>query len=333
MHTNSPVVSILVCVYNTEQYLARCIESIIGQTYRNLEIVLVDDGSTDKSGEIIDTYACRDLRIKAVHQANAGFSGCRNACLDNATGDFLAFVDSDDTIMPDFVEYMLNIQGRSDADMVISTNCFTTVNNTQVAEDHISVWSSDRAVSEFFYPRVPLGSWNKLYRKSFLDENGLRFIPQLTTGEGLQFITRAASLANHVGVGNRKVYCYRLNNPNSATTKADVERQGIGSLKTMEYIEEHLSVDSRLVRSSMKWHRWSCYNYCLRQIINAQAESQYEQLYKVCVKSLRKEALSVMFLDLPWKHRVIALVSAFSPRFGAELMISRKRQWLGARNS
>ena len=331
MNVSSPVVSVLVCIYNTEQYLTRCIESIIGQTYQNLEIVLVDDGSTDRSGEIIDTYAAKDPRIKAVHQANAGFSGCRNACLDHATGDFLAFVDSDDTIMPDFVEYMLDIQQRSDADMVISTNCFTTVNNSQVVDDHISVWSSDKAVSEFFYPRVPLGSWNKLYRRSFLDEKGLRFIPQLTTGEGLQFITRAASLANHVGVGNRKVYCYRLNNPNSATTKADVERQGIGSLKTMEYIEEHLSVDSRLVRDSMKWHRWSCYNYCLRQIINAQAELQYPELYRGCIRRLRVEAFSVAYLDLPWKHRFIVLLSIVSPRLGAELMISRKKRWLGAK--
>ena len=90
------VVSVCVCIYNNEQYVAQCIESIQNQNYSNLEIVLVDDGSTDRSGQIVDEYAAKDNRIKAIHQGNSGFSGARNACLDNATGDFLAFVDSDD---------------------------------------------------------------------------------------------------------------------------------------------------------------------------------------------------------------------------------------------
>ncbi|OZG66172.1 glycosyl transferase [Bifidobacterium hapali] len=328
MTTDMPLVSVLVCIYNTEQYLADCIDSICGQTYDNLEIVLVDDGSTDRSGAIIDEYAEKDKRIKAVHQKNAGFSGCRNACMDHATGEFIAFVDSDDIIMPDFVEYMLSIQRQTGADMVISKNCFTNVNMQQVSEDHIVTWSPDKAVSEFFYPRVPLGSWNKLYRRDFLNRNGLRFVPQLTTGEGLQFITRAASLANCIGVGSRKVYRYRMNNPNSATTKADVERQGIGSLKTMDYIEHHLPVDSQIVRSAMRWHRWSCYNYCLRQIMNAEAERQYASLYRDCVRHLRADSLAVSMLDLPWKHRLIVLISSFSPRLGAQCMISKKQRLL-----
>ena len=331
MMTDTPLVSVLASIYNTEQYLADCINSICGQTYANLEIVLVDDGSTDCSGAIIDEYARKDKRIKAVHQPNAGLSECRNTGMDHATGDFIAFVDSDDIIMPDFVEYMLSIQRQTGADMVISKNCFTNVNMQQVADDHIVTWSADKAVSEFFYPRVPLGAWNKLYRRDFLNQNDLRFVPELTTGEGLQFITRAASLANCVGVGSRKVYRYRMNNPDSATTKADVERQGIGSLRTMDYIERTLPVNSQIVRSSMRWHRWSCYNYCLRQIMNAGAERQYASLYRDCIRHLRADSLAVSMLDLPWKHRLIALISALNPRFGAQCMISKKQRLLASK--
>lgn len=322
------VVSVCVCIYNNEQYVAQCIESIQNQNYSNLEIVLVDDGSTDRSGQIVDEYAAKDNRIKAIHQGNSGFSGARNACLDNATGDFLAFVDSDDTIMPDFVDYMLSIQRQTGADIVISKNCFTNVNMQQVSEDHIVEWSPDMAIAEFFYPRVPLGSWNKLYRRDFLNKNGLRFVPELTTGEGLQFITHAASLANCVGVGSRKVYWYRMNNPDSATTKANVEKQGIGSLKTISYISAHLQNDSLIVKKAMKWHYWSCYNYCLRQIMNANAEEQYSELYRECIHYLRSNALAVNTLDLPWKHRLIVLISTISPQFGAWCMISKKRYLL-----
>lgn len=323
---DKPLVSILVCVYNTESFLPRCIDSILAQTYSNIEVVLVDDGSTDRSGTIIDEYAKKDARIVTVHQENKGFSGCRNACLDYANGDFFAFVDSDDSIASDFVEYMLDVQRQTHSDLVVSTNCFTSVNLHQIEDDEIMTWSSDKAVSEFFYPRIPLGSWNKLYRKRFIDEHGFRFIPELSTGEGLQFITAVANSASCVGVGRRKVYFYSLNNPNSATTKADIEKQGIGSLKTMSYIEKNLCNNSNIVRRSMQWHRWSCYNYCLRQIINAKAKQRYGDLYKQCVRYLRTHALHVATLDLPLKHRCIAVISIFSPRLAAQIMIAKKNR-------
>ena len=91
-------VSIIVPVYNVEKYLPKCIESILNQTYTNLEVILIDDGSTDSSGKICDEYARRDGRIKVIHKENGGNSSARNAGLDCCTGDFLAFVDSDDII-------------------------------------------------------------------------------------------------------------------------------------------------------------------------------------------------------------------------------------------
>lgn len=100
------LISILVPVYNVENYLPRCLESIIGQTYQNLEIVLVDDGSTDKSGEICDAYAKKDSRIRVIHQENKGLSMARNAALEVVTGDYILFVDSDDWIEQDMVEYL-----------------------------------------------------------------------------------------------------------------------------------------------------------------------------------------------------------------------------------
>lgn len=102
-----PLVSVIVPVYNVEKYLARCLDSIVEQTYQNLEIILINDGSTDGSGEICRQYAERDSRIRLFHQENRGQSVARNVGLDNMTGEYIVFVDSDDYISPQFVEILL----------------------------------------------------------------------------------------------------------------------------------------------------------------------------------------------------------------------------------
>ena len=103
-----PLISVIVPVYNVEEYLPKCLESIINQTYKNLEIILVDDGSTDNSGIICEDYAEKDKRIKVVHQTNLGISAARNAGLDLCSGDYITFVDSDDYIECDEIEVLVD---------------------------------------------------------------------------------------------------------------------------------------------------------------------------------------------------------------------------------
>ena len=98
---NRPVISIIVPVYNVAPFLSRCLDSLVGQTYENLEIICVDDGSTDGSAAILDACAAKDSRIKVIHQENAGVSVARNRGLDAATGEFVTFVDADDWLEPD----------------------------------------------------------------------------------------------------------------------------------------------------------------------------------------------------------------------------------------
>ena len=130
-------VSVIVPIYNTEKYLPDCLNSIISQTYKDLEIILVDDGSTDKSGKIIDDYAKKDKRIKVIHQKNAGQSAARNKGIKTATGAYLSFVDSDDRIKPSFIDELLALY----------------------EEDGISI-----AVCGHEYQRVKLGTSKNLYQ-------------------------------------------------------------------------------------------------------------------------------------------------------------------------
>lgn len=104
-----PLISVIVPCYNVEEYLPKCIESILNQTYRNLEILLVDDGSPDNCGRICDEYAAKDSRIRIIHKKNGGLSDARNAALDVMTGEYVTFIDSDDYVSDDYVEYLYKI--------------------------------------------------------------------------------------------------------------------------------------------------------------------------------------------------------------------------------
>ena len=117
--SEQPLISIIVPVYDVEPYVARCIESIMSQTHKNLQILLINDGSTDKSGVICDDYAKKDSRITVNHQENAGVSSARNTGLDAAKGDWIGFVDSDDWIQPDMYEKLLEEAQKSDKDIAI----------------------------------------------------------------------------------------------------------------------------------------------------------------------------------------------------------------------
>ena len=113
------LISIIIPVYKVEKYLKRCVDSVIGQTYPNLQIILVDDGSPDNCPQICDEYAAQDKRIEVIHQANAGVSNARNNGLKVAKGDYILFIDSDDYIAPDMCEKMLAFAQQTQADIVV----------------------------------------------------------------------------------------------------------------------------------------------------------------------------------------------------------------------
>ncbi|WP_455608824.1 glycosyltransferase family 2 protein, partial [Bacteroides rodentium] len=117
-----PLISIIVPVYNVKEYLEKCLQSVCGQTYRNLEIILIDDGSSDGSGELCDFFAQRDKRIKVIHQTNAGQSAARNRGLAVAQGEYLGFVDSDDWIEPDMYEFLYRLLKENEADISICSH-------------------------------------------------------------------------------------------------------------------------------------------------------------------------------------------------------------------
>lgn len=126
----NPLISIIVPVYNVEDYLKACLDSIINQTYKNLEIILIDDGSTDNSGKICDEYAGKDNRIKVIHKPNGGLSDARNAGLEIAKGEYIGFVDSDDYITEDMYEFLYNLVVDNNLDVAMCASCDVYENGT-----------------------------------------------------------------------------------------------------------------------------------------------------------------------------------------------------------
>ncbi|MDD3142301.1 MAG: glycosyltransferase [Lachnospiraceae bacterium] len=167
--------SVIVAVYNIETYLEKCVRSIINQTYKKLEIILVDDGSTDHSGEICDLLAKEDSRIRVIHKKNGGLSDARNAGIEIATGEFIAFVDGDDWIDSDMYESMLYELKKYHADVVICS--FRKIYNDKIVDESTGkVFCYEgkealrRVLSEVDSVRIQNAVWNKVCRKAFLGE-------------------------------------------------------------------------------------------------------------------------------------------------------------------
>lgn len=185
----SPVISVIVPVYNTEKYLRRCIDSVLSQTYKDFELLLIDDGSTDSSGAICDEYAAKDARVRVFHKENGGVSSARNLGLDNAKGEWVTFVDSDDWISNDAffcaVEYL-------DCDVILGS--FT--NYQYLNSDSCNICGSrfidKHELAELFhkygYSCYFSTPWSKLYRFEIIKKYKLRFDEKLVLGEDTIFV-------------------------------------------------------------------------------------------------------------------------------------------------
>lgn len=201
------LISVIVPVYNVEKYLERCIDSILNQTYKNLEIILVDDGSTDKSPKICDKYLDRDRRVRVIHKENGGLSDARNTGIQIATGDFISFIDSDDYIDINMYDSMMKILQDNDGD-IIECGVKHVYNNKIIESNNIEnkSFTSEEAIEELILERsLHQTVWNKIYKKNVIE--GLLFEKDKINED--EFWTyKAFSKSNKILSINNKFYYY-----------------------------------------------------------------------------------------------------------------------------
>lgn len=212
MNNPLPLITVIVPCYKVEQYLPKCVDSILRQTYRNLEIILVDDGSPDRCGEICDTYAKKDSRVVVIHKANGGLSDARNVAIDQARGDWITFIDSDDFVCEDYVEVLYKLVVEYDCDCsVCPLNPFKEGEEPIV--DHAFIHQEkmlpQKAVEQMFYQeKFDNNAHSKLFHKR-LFESGIRF-PKGMIFEDLAIMYKLLLMSNGVAYTNARLYNYLL---------------------------------------------------------------------------------------------------------------------------
>ena len=203
------LVSIVVPVYKVENYLKECIDSILHQTYTNFELILVDDGSPDKCGEICDDYARTDNRIRVIHKANGGLSDARNAGIDIAKGKYITFVDSDDYISNEYLSVLFQAASESNADIVQGAESQQPELLDQVKDFHNVELSSMQALkSMFLFDIVQVMAWGKLYKSCLFHE--IRY-PKGKINEDNFTTYKLIAKSRTVACLPRIIYYYRVN--------------------------------------------------------------------------------------------------------------------------
>lgn len=299
MHATTNLVSIIIPIFNVEEYLVSCIESAIGQTYSNLEILLVDDGSTDNSGKICDEYAAKYVRIKVIHKQNGGLSDARNVGIEAATGEFILHLDGDDSLPLDAIETLMAKQKDSDYDLVFG-------NFTRIGEDGSLLISKDydcekytllnKITGDLAFPHFITGS---LIRRYLYIEHNIKTKKGVDVGEDLQILPQLIYLAKSYTKVDKSVYNYTFSRQNSLTREITLSRikQDIASIRIVaDFFKQKGEVglhDNMLATLLKKMPEWLYY------LSKNKKNTEYRELVSIANKPELKPFRKV--LSTPYK--------------------------------
>lgn len=223
-------VSIIMPVYNSEKYVGNTIETILNQSHKSFELILVDDGSKDNSGSICDEYAAKDSRVKVYHKENEGICATRNYGLKRATGKYIGFCDNDDIFLENHIRDNISLAKQYDADVVRFSRRMTTVKDDKViSEDHLKGYPDKFYSSEEFVEGFPdinktgEGIWAGIYKRSFLEEHNITFDETMRFGyEDLDFINQIYSHQPSVALNSKVYYNWIMRYSHSTSGKTDI---------------------------------------------------------------------------------------------------------------
>ena len=318
---DEPLVSIIVAMYKGEKYIKECIESIVNQDYERIELILVDDGSPDNCGRIAESYAEKDDRISVLHQKNAGVSAARNEGIKSAKGLYIGIVDQDDILSADYVSYFLNLIKKHNADIALTPTAdkFFDSPHKDTAVDHEEEWSADQAVIEMLYHKVIIAPWNKIIRRNLLIDNDIRFNEKLFGGEGFAFSLQAYQYANRIAVGNKKVYHYRVGDPESGASKfrlSSIE----SSLNAQEWIKETLINPTKEIIKAWEFSKWHTYCDCLNMMIGSGAEQDYPKMYQILSDYCQQNAYIALTAPVSLQQRLRGILFKMNPLLASKVI-------------
>ena len=300
MTKKPPRVSILIPVYNTADYLKECLDSVLKQTLREIEVICVDDGSTDGSAAILRAYAAKDKRVKILTQSNRGLPAARNAGLDAARGEYVGFVDSDDKVLPQMYKKLLRAAKKNKADVVV---CGATVFPRFPAPGKwlASVLTPRDKVYDGFTPDLLFKErgarpflWRDLVRRDLIERNGLRLDENVVVGEDQAFQFKVFPRAGRVAFLSAKLYCYRHARPRSimACARSDAEYRVKNHVLLVKNAIESLREAGKWEISAKEFFVW-CVPFLVKDLVrireSAKAEVAQRVLALFCLHGLRQK--------------------------------------------
>ena len=255
-------ISVIIPVYNIQQHLRECLDSVLGQSYPHLQVICVDDGSTDESPAILAQYAQKDNRVQVIRQQNAGPGAARNTGLEAATGEYVIFLDSDDWFEPDFLEKMVDTAVREGADVAI---CRAVEFDTTSGRELPSQWMmkkqylpgklafAPQEMADHLFQFTYGMPWDKFYRRELLTSSGIRY-PALKNSEDLAFVYPTLLAAKRIAVVDEVLIHHRINRmasvSNSRCGQPEAPYEAFQIVK--EYLEQHQLMDTYR-RSFLNW--------------------------------------------------------------------------------
>lgn len=308
---DNALISVIIPVYNVEQYLNRCMDSIINQTYRNLEIILIDDGSTDNSGKICDEYKLKDNRIKVIHKENGGVSSARNVGLDIAKGNYIGFVDSDDYIENDMYEILYELLVRNKTDISCCNKfVFNKNKNKFITSESFptkdGILSFDDILND---PKHDFYIWNKLFNKNLIEH--IRFNEQLTLGEDLIFTYEVLKKMNKI-VFYKKPKYYYCDNSNSITRTRIFKEEYINQILFYEELLNYC--EKNKLKIGYKKYKHLQINWIINFLswIARETPIRNKESLELLVKYARKNLFYFMFGKFGIKSKIFLIVSCLN---------------------
>lgn len=309
---NSRKVSIIVPIYNVEPFIEKCVRSLMQQSYTNIEIILVNDGSTDKSGTIIDSLSKLDNRVFVYHKENGGVSSARNLGLKKAHGEYVQFVDGDDYVEKDYVEKFVNLIETTKADVAISNMWLIDDEYPQPGKtSETKIVCPNDALIQLYLNKLGVAVWNKIYRMSFLSKNNICFVPDFWFAEGMTFNVACFVNCKAIAISNFCVY-HQVSNMNSAVRKFRLDSWHCGK-KAMLYQKTMLIDRDKCVLNAWNWH-YREYNYSiLYGLCQAGILQENKEELRACITGLRKGIFYPWIVDIGVKAKIKSVFVTFFP--------------------
>lgn len=328
----SPLVTIVIPVFNVEEYIVQCIQSVMAQSYKNIEILCIDDQGTDRSMDAVSTLALLDKRIRVLkHVTNLGLGSARNTGIGEARGEFIYFLDADDWIKPKTIESLVAKAISEDADIVIGSAFAFSDNGLHVIEEKtksINKWLNIREIPKSvsivnFYDileKIPCVAWGKLYKSDFLRKNNLEFIDKSICHEDDGFHVKCMSCEPRISYSRENGYQYRIrssslmNFDSGGRPDSDMHKK-ISIEDALDYLKRtHKNVILSKITKDFYW-RCFAFKWCFVTFYWG-CNSKLLKVWRISlIKQMRRDGeVKICILGVPIWKKIVSLSEQFSPR-------------------